>query len=167
MVRRLEGLKRGAQCVKFFSDGRRGLGSGDGKDVCVWDLETGRTEFCLEPHSHAVDDVGISPDEQTILAACRDKTAWQWDLASGQLRRQLQFPHRAYRVVVKPGGFWVVCTDEQAGLSLWDAETDRELCQVTNHTGPVWGIQCSFDRRFLLTGGTDKTVRLWKLPNME
>src|SRR5262249_35115867 len=131
-VRALDGLSRGGQCVRFFGEDQRGLGSGDGKEVVGWDLVTGEIQFCFT-HNHAVDDVGLSSDEQQLLSVCRDKTAFLWDLGTGQEVRRFQFRDRPYRVVPTSASFWIVCCQEQGNISLWDAQPERELCRLEGH----------------------------------
>ena len=162
-VRRLGGLTRGAQCVRFLPGGRA-IGCGDGRAVAVWELATGRVVRLLDGHSHAVDDVAMSADGRRALAVCRDKTARLWSLDDGRELARYEFPHRAYRALSGSDRFQVVCNDEQTGLSVSATDPQQELFRLVGHTGAVWGVAFSADRRTAVTGGVDRAVRVWRLP---
>ncbi len=49
-------------------------------------------------------------------------------------------------------------------VSLWDAETGKELYRFAGHTDWVYAVAISADGRFLVSGGSDKSVRVWRVP---
>src|SRR5207237_673107 len=48
-------------------------------------------------------------------------------------------------------------------VRLWDAQTGSELARYEGHTSQVLAVAVSPDERYILTGGQDRTVRLWSL----
>jgi WD40 repeat protein len=56
-------------------------------------------------------------------------------------------------------GKFVACVG--SGLGLWEVETGREILGVTGHIGPVASAAVSNDGRWIVTGGTEGTVRVW------
>jgi WD40 repeat protein len=47
---------------------------------------------------------------------------------------------------------------------LWDVASDKELHRFDGHTAAVLDVLFSGDGKFALSGGADKTLRLWRLP---
>ncbi|KAI6233057.1 Transcription initiation factor TFIID subunit 5 [Aphelenchoides fujianensis] len=53
--------------------------------------------------------------------------------------------------------------DEIPEELLYDESTKTDLLQLSGHVGPVHSVNFSVDKRLLLSGSADETVRLWNL----
>lgn len=50
-------------------------------------------------------------------------------------------------------------------IRLWDISSGREIHKFEGHKGAVMSLQFSPDGRYFLSGSSDATIRLWRLPD--
>ncbi|MCT9930561.1 TIR domain-containing protein [Planotetraspora sp. A-T 1434] len=85
-----------------------------------------------------------------------------WDLATGQIRRQLHGHSGAvYRLVLSPDGRLLAAGDGQGVLRLWDPRTGELLHELTGHPGRIYTLAFHPEGRLLASGDTEGVVRLW------
>lgn len=110
-------------------------------------------------------EASYSPDGKTILTCGLDGTARLWETATGKpVGRPL--PHLTLDQqppVFSPDGRRVV-TFNEAGAHVWDLTTGKMLAEPLLHWGGTKSAAFSPDGQFLITGGADHTIRVWRLP---
>ena len=76
----------------------------------------------------------------------------------------MEAPANVHALAVSRDGRRIASADSDHTVSLWDAETGKELHRLAGHTDAVYGVAFSADGRFLVSGGKDKSVRVWRVP---
>jgi hypothetical protein len=131
--------------------------------LCLWEVAAPKKEKYRLPRT-GVTCMAFSPDGETLLAGERANALILWDFKTGkQLARFEGHTGAVTGVVFCPDGKRALSASEDGTARLWDVKTGRELARLEGHAGAVTCVTVSEDGR-ALTGGADRTVRLWRLP---
>lgn len=184
-----EGHSRGVYAVSFNSDGSLLASAGLDSIGRVWDLRSGRTVMILDGHLnghikpiHALD---WSPDGHRILSGSADGWIKCWDVrkvqrtggvgahnsAVSDMRwfKGLDDPvdgtppppdDKGARVPIKSGSFVVSCGFDK-NVKIFSADDWTLVQTLSGHTGPVASVDYSRDGRWVVSGGHDRTLKLW------
>ena len=164
-----------------------------GSDFCVkiWSSETGLQVARLVGHTHWISSLIWLPEKNTIVSGSRDGTLRVWKVpisahdfgASGTL----DFPNTVAEQVIDVGGSdaWGIvrlchcsCSGRQGSLiagaftndtiRVWDLTHHGMPLgrDMTGHRGEVTAlayVESAAGRQFLISGGTDSTLRFWSI----
>jgi WD40 repeat protein/serine/threonine protein kinase len=164
------GHQGGVTSAAVDGDGRRLLTGGDDSTVRVWDLATGSERHRLEGHTRPVYAVAFSPDGRRAASGGDDRTVRLWDVDGGRLLHCLEgHANAVVRVAFTPDGRQVLSAGSQyqtadPALRVWDAAAGRPVCNFGGAATDRLGCAAfAPDGRTALSGGTEPTLRLWKL----
>jgi serine/threonine protein kinase len=159
-LRRLRGHDNRLFCVAVSADGRRLASGGADRTVRLWALDqAGSPSLCLEGHTDQVSSVTFLPGGD-VLSGSHDGTVRLWDGKTGGAKGTL--PGQVGRVTAvgfdRAGKRVAVAGD---GLRL--RRPDGSLLDCRGHQGPVLGVAFSADGQWLVSGGGDGSVRVWRV----
>ena len=114
----------------------------------------------LKGHRDRIYSVAFSPDGRLLATASKDHDARVWDVATGEPLLRLQHNTKVRDAEFSPDGRWLVTAAGR--VAVWDTRDGTSIVRLQGHEGSV--AAASFDRsgRWILTGGDDHTVRIYR-----
>ncbi|NEW57709.1 protein kinase [Nocardia cyriacigeorgica] len=152
--------------VSLSADARIAATQARGGNVMIWDARTGivRRQFGRGGHLRR-----LSPDGRFALITS-DDTIQLWDTETGVPQWELHGVNGAVPAAITADGRTVAMArscETRPGtwenIGLMDLATGQEVRTLTGHTRRVESLSWSSDGRWLLSGGSDGTARLWEL----
>ncbi len=163
-LRRCIGHTASVWCVAFSPDGSRLLSGGKDGTVRLWETKTARELRQFEGHEDLVSCVAFGPNGRWALSAGYDQRVIRWDLETRTADANFSFDapiKYVNAVAVSPdGGRCLVCAENNVYVA--DAKTGKVLTTFTGHTDSVTAAAFSADGKRVLSGGDDRTLRLWE-----
>jgi WD40 repeat protein len=154
----------------------------------VLDPTTGRVRRVLATLPRPVKAAAMTPDGRRVVAVCgpndeaQDATRHTAELVVVDLAADRDLARHSFvsefdptRLAVSPDGRLAAVADrnlnsDSAGaftpkgaVYLFDLENGRKLATLRGHDQLVYGLGFSRDGRALMTGGADRSVRIWEL----
>ncbi len=117
-------------------------------------------------------DFAFSPDGEIMASGMEDSSVGLWQVSDGVLLRTLATHPNPYysagKLAISPDGKVLACVyynyaNTDYTIWLWQIEDGSLLHKLEGHTNYVNSIAFSPDSQFLVSGGKDATVRLWRV----
>ncbi|XP_062586296.1 WD repeat-containing protein 3-like [Saccostrea cucullata] len=119
----------------------------------------GMAKLALPGHRTDVRTLCFSSDNTAILSASAE-TVKIWNRASSQCIRTMNCDY-ALCSVFAPGDRHIIIGTKSGKLQIFDVGSGGLLEEKEAHTGAVWSLCMSPDRRGIATGSADKSVNFW------
>lgn len=128
-------------------------------------LEHAALSYTLTGHSGKVSSVAISPDGQTLVSGCLDKTIKLWSLSTGKLIRTLnRHSGEISSVTLSPDGQFLATGSydgPKSNVKVWNLNTGKLLHTLLGHKKPVNFVAINSDGQMLASGSNK--IKVWHL----
>lgn len=174
-----EGHSRGVFAVAFNTDGSLLASGGTDSMGRIWDLRTGRTVMILDGHIKPVYALDWGVDGHRVLSGSGDGWVKCWDIRKVACvggvgaHKSVVSDLRWYKgdgmarsageggEGPKKGGTFFASAGFDKRVNVFSADDWGVVCSLSGHTGNVHSVDVSKDARWIVSGGYDRTVKIW------
>ncbi|MEC4814079.1 MAG: WD40 repeat domain-containing protein [Scytonema sp. PMC 1069.18] len=121
--------------------------------------------YTLTGHSDKITSIAISPDGQTLVSGCADKTIKIWELKTGKIIRTLNGNvGEVSSVAISPDGLFLgvgSCEHPKSNVQVWHIATGKRMHTLLGHQKPVNFVVISPDGQILASGSNK--IKIWNL----
>ncbi len=163
---RLQGHTQTVTRAAFSPEGERIVSGGCDRKVKLWSARNGRLIRTLQGAREKILAVAFLPDGRHVIAGGERKEIRLWNAETGELQNEFQMlektPAGSVRdLAVFPDGSVVLAAIDNC-IHILDLQTRKEsIPKILAHTGPINSISLHPKSQFVLTGSSDKMVKLW------
>lgn len=170
-VRSYNGLNDAVSALAVTPNGRALIAGGANGNLCLWTSPNIQT---TQTSPAAVSALAIAPDGTLALSAHADASLRVCHTPDLRISAMFQSPlGKPFSVSIRPQRDLFAVGSEKPEIGLWPVASAAEPPQwgseaprlLTGHTAAVHATVITPDGSLLISGGDDKTIRMWSLPD--
>ena len=134
------------------------------KTIKLWDATTGkeiRTYGGKQGHQGQVLSVAFSPKGDQLASGGADNTAKLWDIPTSTPAKTFALTGAGTRVAVAADGKTFAVAGADGIIKLFPLGEEKGALSLKGHVGAVNGIGFTQNNSFLISTGSDHTIRFW------
>ena len=163
----LKGHNSWVVAVCFSKDGKLLASGSNDRTLIIWDVENLKPIKSLDLFRSSVRSVSFHPNRPQIAGGSEDKTVriWNFEIDETDNYKELIFNNAVRTVSYNNKGDKLYCGCDDGNIYEYDSVTYELTNKIKAHDGWVRSIALSRDDKTLISGGSDKYVKVWNIEN--
>ena len=157
LLNTLCGHELAVNTISFSADGAQLASGSNDETVCIWCTSTGVCSRRIVADERIV-SISSNGDGSRVAGASVHQLII-WSSSDGLIL--LSIPNFASCVAFSNCGNFLVFGTDNYNIVLLDAETGAELQRFAYHSNRICSISFNHDDTLLVTGSSDKTIKVW------
>jgi WD40 repeat protein len=160
--------------AEFSPDGSLLATAGYDGRALLWNVESGEFVREVGRHNGAIYDLAFSPDGAVVTTASGDETAKLWRVSDGVRLDTLHQPQgEQFCTAFSPDSahVFVAGADNRIRMYAFVSRAEPEINPVLRsrfaHEGGIVAMAVSQDGKRLVSAGDDRSVSVWRLPELQ
>ncbi|MDG2222276.1 MAG: WD40 repeat domain-containing protein [Rubripirellula sp.] len=134
-----------------------------GFHIQLW--RQGETQWST-PHSQPFFSVAFSPDQKTLACGTENHVRFLDTKSGATLPPEIPVTGMVYQVDYSPDGKWLaIASGDQ--VAVWDLVHHKMHKTIEADVSALFAATFSANGEFLLTGGRERVVRVWSVPDLK
>jgi COMPASS component SWD3 len=157
--------------VHFSRDGTLLVSASHDGLIRLWDTASGHClKTLVSQEKSPLTFVRFSPNGKYLLASAMDGSLRLWDYLKGAAiktynikdAKENKYSCASTFLIEDDGSAYIVQGDGDNGIAIWDAQTKARVVTLSQHKGPVFGIDISPTTHELTSCSADGTILIWE-----
>ncbi|MGJ5672733.1 MAG: WD40 repeat domain-containing protein [Nostochopsis sp.] len=171
----LSGLVDEVNALAFSPDGHTLVSAGADSTIKMWHVGARDLIDILHKHHGMVRCVAFTPDGRMLATGGDDRTICFWDLMQRRVIVALSLDDTAAHSLALSQDGEILVTGSYRKIKVWEVYQQPEgkapnaelLHTLTSHSHIVCSLAMSSDRKILVSGSRDQTIKIWQLETGE
>ncbi len=173
----LDAHSKGTQSVDITPDGRLAVSAGGDGKVKFWDVASGRQTAKIDAHDERILRVSFDAGARNIVTVSEDLSIRFWDINTRKETRSFkESMDRIESAILNKDKTILACATrtieidllrkrrmDKRYIRLRDQVSGRDIFTFEGHLKDINDIDFFPGRRFVVTGSSDKTVKVWDI----
>ncbi|HEY6229327.1 MAG TPA: c-type cytochrome domain-containing protein, partial [Verrucomicrobiae bacterium] len=173
LLREFHGHRDALYDAEFSPDGRIVATAGYDKVIRLWQLSDAKLLRSISVHNGAIFDLTFDPTGAVLASASADQTVKLWRVSDGVRLDTLNQPQGELNAVTfTPDGQNILAAGVDKRIHMWrfisreNPELNPVVASRFAHESPITTFALSADAKHLVTTATDRTLKIWSLPDL-
>ncbi|EDV20978.1 uncharacterized protein TRIADDRAFT_31080, partial [Trichoplax adhaerens] len=157
----LRGHTDSVNSVSFLPFSNTLVSSSADKTVSLWDARTGLCVQTFYGHMHSCNDAVFNLKGDTIASCDAYGIVKFWNIATSSMQLSVDVgPHSANKIAFDPTGVLLAVASNDGSIKMVEVNTGK-VTTLNGHEDAVQTVAFDQSGEYLLSGGSDATIRIW------